>query len=170
MQSDKNLEIVTGRNIVFTEGSRWLAVNGELSFVANPTGTTEGNFTGIEVNKGEVISLSLSLTLKGHGGASADGSGNRGVALKGKVVQSIWGGVTIDGTGGLGQDSSYGVEINGSTIVAYNGGEMQITGVGGDNANGYGVWGRNDSDWQRAVLRRSTCMGREAMDMRAKVW
>ena len=151
-----NIEVTTPRNIVFADGSSWLAQNGHLSFVANPTGTTAGNFTGIEVNNAKIWAGVGGLTLNGHGGASVEGSGNRGVAVtNGAVIQGDFGPVIIDGTGGLGQDSAYGVEINAATITAGNAVEVQITGVGGDTANGYGVWIRNGAElatgWQATI-------------------
>lgn len=131
----------------------WLATNavveskGTASITIEGTGGDGANANGILIQgnggSSRIVSADGDITLTGHGGDAPNGPLARGVVLTaGSLVQSTGAAkITIDGTGGSGSDSSEGVEIGGSgTKISSVTGNIQITGQGGNNTSGYGVW------------------------------
>lgn len=110
-------------------------------------GTNENN--GVMLNgfgntgASRVVSKDGDISIIGHGSTSATGQGNRGFGMyQGAVVQSTGTArIIVDGTGGTGSDSARGVEMAyaGALITSVMG-DIAITGHGGNNASGYGIW------------------------------
>ncbi|MDB5389867.1 MAG: hypothetical protein JWM11_5513, partial [Planctomycetaceae bacterium] len=141
---DSNIQVVTGRNIVFQDGAGWATNNGSLSFTANQAATGTGNFFGIEVNDATLMSTgSGNIALVGRGGNT--GVENHGVfILGGSVISSTGaGGIVLTGVGGSADSSNRGVELNdATTTVTSASGDIRITGQGGAGTGNYnfGVW------------------------------
>jgi hypothetical protein len=139
---DSNIRIVAGRNIAFSLGSSWATHNGNLSLIANSSGTTNGDFFGIDVDQSTISSSGTgNILLNGHGGNG--GVFNVGVFVHdGSVVQSTGTGqISLTGTGGLGTSDARGIQVNDASITSVAG-EIRLTGQGGaDSAQAnIGVW------------------------------
>ncbi len=93
-----------------------------------------------------ITSVDGDINIIGQGGTALTGSEHRGVAMfSGAAVQSTGAAkIVIHGTGGSGDDSSRGVEIGDlGTQVSSANGDIQITGQGGNNVFGFGIWVRS---------------------------
>jgi hypothetical protein len=133
---DANINVITGKNILFSAG--WTTNNGNLSFSANrQAAPTAGTFSGIDINIAAVQATgSGTITLQGRGGNAAGGQ-QYGIQVRGGG--DILGGtglVTLDGIGGNNASTdNYGVFVNGaSATVVTSGGNIQVTGQGGGAA------------------------------------
>jgi hypothetical protein len=140
--SDSNFQIMTGRNIAFSLGSSWATHNGNLSLIANSSGTTNGNFFGIDVDQSTISSSGMgNILLNGQGGNG--GVNKLGIfAHGGSVIQSTGTGqISLTGTGGLGTSDARGIQVNDASITSVAG-EIRLTGQGGaDSAQAnIGVW------------------------------
>ncbi|MDB5341469.1 MAG: hypothetical protein JWN70_7088 [Planctomycetaceae bacterium] len=122
-----------GAGHVLIDGTGGSGVNENNGIVINAYGF--GGATLLAVQNGD-------LTLTGHGSTTATGSASRGIGIyDAAVIQSTGiGKVTLNGTGGTGTDSARGVEFAYGPRVTSATGDIQITGQGGANASGYGVW------------------------------
>jgi hypothetical protein len=139
---DSQIQVLTGRNIVFNDGSGWSTANGGLSFVANPTALEAGNFVGIDLNRASLNSTGTgSITLNGHGGNTD--RFNVGIyAHDGSVITSTGTGrIALTGVGGAGTGDNRGVELL-DTAVSSTSGDIHITGHGGEGDSNWniGVW------------------------------
>jgi hypothetical protein len=144
LSHDSNVQIFTGGNAAFVDGSSWTTANGNLSVTANLFGKTSGTFFGLDLDHATVTSTgSGNIDLGGRGGDS--GSFDVGLFLRnGTVVQSTGTGkITLEGAGGTGDSDNRGVEIyTPGTTVSSVSGDIEINGTGGDGqtASDIGVW------------------------------
>ncbi|MDB5386267.1 MAG: hypothetical protein JWM11_1913 [Planctomycetaceae bacterium] len=143
---DEDIEVVTGRNIVFDDGSSWTTHNGNIEFSANifpvPDSLAGQNFIGVDVNHATLRSLgSGGISLYGLGWYA--GSSNIGIDVhNGSVLESLGDGqVVLGGLGGTGTDRSFGVQISDSgTKLSAGSGFIRIDGTGGTGDFGYGTY------------------------------
>ena len=134
----------------------WLRSGATVSSTGTAKITIEGTGNrGVNENNGvvfnaygnpgatRVTTVDGHIEIIGHGPDIATGSGNRGIGMyEGSLIQSTGlGKISLDGTGGDGSDSARGVELahDGTSILSATG-DIQITGKGGDNSSGFGVW------------------------------
>ena len=141
LTADSGIQVVTGRNILFNVGTSWSTNNGNLTFFANVAGATAGDFYGIVVNHATISSSGAgNILLQAQGGTIPFGHGIW--VIDGGVVQSTGtGAITLDGTGGSGNES-VGVLIDTSTndesrITSVNG-DITLIGQGGLGSEGAG--------------------------------
>lgn len=127
-----SFSMTAARSILVGSGASITTTNGNLNLSANSSGTTIGNFVGIQIDGGTVQSLgSGSATLSGRGGIS--GNGNDGVLVTsgGSVSGGTGGILSITGFGGISTgDTNRGVATVGGTVSSL-GGNVIIQGTGG---------------------------------------
>jgi mucin-19 len=135
-----NISLTSTRNISVGSASIQ-SQNGDVTLLANASGTTSGNFVGVRLfGTGTIVTTtgSGSVSLTGTGG-SGDAVNNNGVEVTGAAVVSSGGAgsVSLHGTGGAGSlGGNNGVSINGSnTLITSGGGHIFVTGVGGGVGN-----------------------------------
>ncbi len=117
-----------------------LTAAGNVNLTANPAGTASGNFVGIDVNGATVESTGGSVMLQGTGGTGTSGS-QYGVEIQGGgIIETTGtsGTVTVLGTGGASAaGTSCGVYVTGTgSLVTSGGGNVTVTGTGGDTGTG----------------------------------
>ena len=138
----------TARNITTINGCSFSVVDGNLTFNANTAGTTTGDFSGINLDGAFTTSGTGDLVFNGKGGAgTASGAPRLGIfVLNGGTTTSITstssaanaGTITLNGTGGQGASSNFGVLMGGAgTSISSVNGDINITGHGG-NSTGIG--------------------------------
>ncbi len=112
--------------------------SGTLNLIANPTGTTTGNFDGIDINGVIIQSTTGNVLVQGSGSIG----GGRGVQSSGAAsirTTGATGSVTIIGTAGnTTSTGAFGVVIGSSlaTVVSTGGGNVSITGTAGGTGGG----------------------------------
>ena len=130
------LLLTTPRNIKLNSGSNLKTVDGGITLLANDTGTTTGDFTGVEAENATIETTGLgNILITGFGGDDGLTSNHDGVHLHtGTTISSTSTGasagtITINGTGGTGLADNTGVRIeNASTNVTSVDGNIQIVG------------------------------------------
>ena len=154
-----NIHFEADQSITLQNGSRLESNGGNILLDANQAvgGPTSGNFVGIQLIGATIVAspngasgATGNITLKGRGGDAAGGQ-QIGVLLDmgggiPSIPSTITGGsntlLKIIGTGGASSGSeNNGVFVkNGSTITS-NGGDVSVTGFGGNGADyNVGVW------------------------------
>ncbi|MEZ4870007.1 MAG: DUF4347 domain-containing protein [Caldilineaceae bacterium] len=135
--------ITATRNIVLSSGSSLAVVDGALRLTANATGATAGNFKGIDINNAIVETTGTGpITLTGVGANNSNANNDQvGVHVRGTVRSTASsagaGAITIDGTGGSGASTNYGVRID--QTVSSVAGPIQINGQGGSGSTLYNI-------------------------------
>src|SRR5262249_58575044 len=96
---------------------------------------TDGNFAVEVVDAGSLVtSVSGNIQITGQGGTTATGTSNEGVLVQnsGQVTSTGTATITLNGTGGSGTDSNYGVDVFGAnTPVTSADSNVQIHVQGG---------------------------------------
>jgi|GEM_PF-3445180 len=111
-----SITLGASRNIIVAQGAELSAVDGNITLVANPTGTVAGNFDGIRIG-GFSANAGANLRTTGAGNISLAGSGGDDTATA----------------------THYGVASEvGSNFLATGTGAIGIRGSGGDSYNGLG--------------------------------
>ncbi len=137
--------IRVSKNIAFNDGASLTTEDGFVTIEANQQAIpTTGSFYGIALNNASIIITDEGkLDLKGKGG---DGAGNQiGVYLfnNAEIIGGISGLQSIEGFGGDGTaNANRGVQVQSSSVISTNGGDIEVTGEGngtGSTAHNYGV-------------------------------
>jgi len=129
--------VTATRSILLGNGSTIQTTGGDLTLSANASGTTTGNFKGVNLAGATVGSLGAgNVSLSGRGGNS--GGNNYGVSIDSgsQVIGGTAGFLVINGTGGGSGSSSLSVGVlvsGGTTLVSSLGGNVEITGTGGSS-------------------------------------
>ncbi|MCO6459575.1 MAG: VCBS repeat-containing protein, partial [Pirellulaceae bacterium] len=137
-----NLSLTAIRNIALSgSGASIQAENGDVTLLANSSGTTGGDFDGIRLfGTGTIVTTtgSGSVSLTGTGG-SGPTANNHGVEItSGATVSSGgMGTVTVHGTGGSGDGGgNHGVSVSSTnTLITSGGGHIFVTGIGGSGTS-----------------------------------
>ena len=122
------VSLTADRNIDLDAGSSITTDSGDITLVANSSGTASGNFAGVELDDADVMTTSGSISLTGTGGDT--GINNHGVFVdNGATVQSTGegaGDLTFTGTAG---NASDGVHVDDATSeVSSVSGNIQFIG------------------------------------------
>ncbi len=139
------------RNILLLDSSSLSVVDGNMTLNANASGTTTGNFIGLEANNAALRTTGTGdIALVGRGAANAQTNNNQygvflhaGTSVTSSQTGSTAGTITITGTGGAGISGNIGVFLAGSTTdVTSVAGDITITGTGGNGSgsHNYGVF------------------------------
>jgi hypothetical protein len=137
---DSNIQIFTGRNIVFN-GTGWTTHDGGLRIESNILRAAVDSFVGIDLNHATLTTTGNGeIHVQGQGGVS--NSPNTGIFVHGgTVIQSQGQGkILLRGYSGIGNPNTRGTEIAdaGTRITSVNG-DFQIEGQGGID----GTWIRD---------------------------
>ncbi len=123
----------------------------------------DGNGLIVQSSGTRVSSVNGDITIKGQGGnAGSTGAYTRGVGIFDAVTIQSTGlaKITIKGTGGTGNDSSRGIEIgDNNTRITSAYGAIDITGQGGPDAYGFGIWMRSGAVVDSTVSATITMKG-----------
>ncbi len=131
------------RNIRLLDSSSLSVVDGNMTVNANASGTTTGNFVGLEANNAALRTTGTGdIALVGRGADNGQTNSDQygvflhsGTSVTSSQTGSNAGTITITGTGGAGTGSNYGVFLLGSTTdVTSVAGDITITGTGGDGS------------------------------------
>ena len=134
------MNLSAARNIDLNAGSSITTVDGNITLNANTSGTTTGNFVGIDLDNAVISTTGGAISLTGEGGDT--GIDNVGVRIQGgsDVTSTGTGTITLDGTGGNGTNNNIGVVVLGSgTTVTSIDGNIQVTGEGNGTLTNQGV-------------------------------
>lgn len=120
-------------------GASISTAGGALALTGNPTAATTGQFEGIYLGNGATLASGTgSISLTGRGG-SGTGGGNHGIHLETTAaITSLGGDITLDGRAGIATGAAptqEGVLMKGN-ISTTGGGDISITGVGGNATSG----------------------------------
>lgn len=127
--------------VVQATGSAKVSIEGRAG-----TGTYDNNgvlFGGFGTAGAPQVSVQDGdLTITGVGSPSSSQPWQRGIGVfSATQLRSTGAGtITLDGTGGVGLDSGRGVEMGEGASIVSSVGDISITGHGGPNRYGYGVW------------------------------
>lgn len=100
------------------------------------------NTRGIEITSAEITSATGDIHITGQGGPAIEGHGVM-ISDGGIVASTGTAKITIEGTGGLGNSDTRGVQVGGATTkITSVAGDIHITGHGRNGINHYniGVW------------------------------
>ena len=134
-----SLSASTSRNIT-VGGTSLNFTSGNLNLTANKQVTpTAGNFAGIVVTSKISSTGAGNISLVGRGGDDAATPFHIGVTVRsgGQVIASSTGSISMDGLGGTGSNSNYGVEVSSASTVSASSGKIQVNGSGGAGAAGF---------------------------------
>jgi hypothetical protein len=112
---------------------------GAATITLNGTGSGTNNSEGVQVeDRAQINSIDGNIVITGR--STGTGSGNEGVEISTAVVISSTGTganaatITLNGTGGTGDDNNDGVEIDGmNTLIRSVAGNITINGTAGSN-------------------------------------
>ena len=138
------ISLTAARNIRFLgTGASIVSQNGNVTLLANSSGTTGGDFDGIQLlGTGTTVSTtgSGSVSLTGIGG-SGGGANNHGVQITNAATVSSGGlgTVTVNGTGGSGNgNGNVGVQVDQvGSLITSGGGAIFVTGIGGSGSGNF---------------------------------
>ncbi|MBX7106603.1 MAG: hypothetical protein K1X57_21180, partial [Gemmataceae bacterium] len=133
-----SIGLTTDRDIGLNSGASISVVDGGVTLAANTSGTTSGNFNGIQLSGGTITTSGTgAISLTGRGGNDA-GTGNRfGIFVVGSsVVESTGtgataGSITMVGQGGSGTQANEGIDIRDFSDVRSVSGAISLSGTGG---------------------------------------
>ena len=132
---DDHINVLSGKNIIFSSAASWTTATGNLYFEANKAGTMLANLQGISLTNASITSTGTgSITLNGTGGNAAGTDFHMGIQLlSGAVIQATGAGaISLTGKGGSGAAANYGIGMDGAaTKVAVASGKLTLDGTGG---------------------------------------
>ncbi|MCB9283533.1 MAG: HYR domain-containing protein [Lewinellaceae bacterium] len=137
---------IEGQGKVTAGGSGTITLHG-----TGGNGTREQHHGIVLTNLGTLVSsVDGQISVTGIGGGTGAGTGNNGVDIVSlaKIEATGTGPIVVNGTGGNGAGSNYGVWVRGAPPASYseiraNNGDIQVTGQGGGIGNkstNYGVF------------------------------
>jgi filamentous hemagglutinin family protein len=111
---------------------------GANALTTNATGTS-ANSEGVKISSSTLNAGAGNISIRGKGFSANNGNGQRGVMIEtASVVENTTGNILINGTGGSGGNSNYGVMVDGnsgSTKITTASGNISVTGQGGDGTS-----------------------------------
>lgn len=140
-----SIVIQANKNVTLAPGSSLVSEDGNVAVVANPIGSIEGNFVGIDINGGRIEATGTgTVDIRGTGGSASVGS-QIGVRIRGggKVIGATSGLLTVEGRGGASTGlSNYGVLVTGAgSVITSQGSNVQVTGIEGMGPTGIAIVG-----------------------------
>lgn len=104
------------------------------------TGGVNSSGTGVAVSD-SITTVDGEILIKGLGTTDGTRNLNLGASVSATIIADGIANVTVDGTGGQGSSSNYGVLLSGGANLTGNNGSILIKGKGGDGtgSNNYGV-------------------------------
>ncbi len=114
-------------------GSFLYSTSGNITANAINSSLTGNTQLGIQVSQSQVVNTNGNIQMTGQARGSAGNPNNRGLQLDtASVVESLGTGmINLNGTGGAGTNTNWGILIYQSTVAALGTGPIQMTGIGG---------------------------------------
>ena len=128
------------RNIIVNGPAIVSVVDGNITFDADRSVSSSGDFSGISVGAATIRATGVgSVSMTGRGGNDPTTGSHSGISIAaGGQVTSANGNLTLVGFGGVGLATNFGVSIAGS-VGTTGSGTVSVTGTGGSGTDGYGI-------------------------------